>query len=115
MSTQDINEEVTKGIRNTVGIIDADEMAALLQVSHLTLTTWRWRRCGPPFIKVGKKIFYPLSEFATWIGDESARQNALHRTAKKRSPRANGGAKAPHRPQHQPLNTEPVFPHVAGR
>lgn len=104
MSTYETNEEATKVIRNAVGIIDADEMAALLQVSHLTLTTWRWRRCGPPFIKVGKKIFYPLSEFATWIGDESARQNAVHRTAKKRSPRANGSAK----PRLQPLNTAPI-------
>lgn len=71
--------ESARIIRKVVGVASADEMAATLQVSHKTLTTWRWRKRGPPFIKIGKKIFYPLRELATWIEGERTKQRAVPR------------------------------------
>ena len=34
------------------------EQAAYLGVCVPTLRTWRQRRCGPPWLKVGKKVVY---------------------------------------------------------
>ncbi|TMJ51928.1 MAG: helix-turn-helix domain-containing protein [Alphaproteobacteria bacterium] len=36
------------------------------QVSEGTLRNWRSRRIGPPFIKIGKAILYPLEELDRW-------------------------------------------------
>jgi hypothetical protein len=31
-----------------------------------TLRNWRAMRVGPPFIKIGKAVLYPLDELAAW-------------------------------------------------
>lgn len=37
------------------------ELAALWKLSHQTLTNWRHAGKGPPFIRVGARVLYPLS------------------------------------------------------
>lgn len=31
-----------------------------------TLRNWRAMRIGPPFVKIGKAVLYPISELDTW-------------------------------------------------
>lgn len=38
------------------------ETAERLRLSHGTLSNWRVQGCGPKFIKMGKKVLYPLAE-----------------------------------------------------
>ena len=57
-----------------VGLLTADEISSVLQVSTKTLTTWRWKRRGPPSIKLGKKVFYLMVDFAEWMKSEAAKQ-----------------------------------------
>jgi predicted DNA-binding transcriptional regulator AlpA len=63
-------------ICESVGLLTADEISDVLQVSTKTLTTWRWKRRGPPSIKLGKKVFYLLADFSKWMQDEAARQRS---------------------------------------
>lgn len=38
------------------------EVAARLRISPFTLAAWRIKGNGPRFIKLGRKILYPLAE-----------------------------------------------------
>lgn len=38
------------------------------QISEGTFCSWRSRRIGPSFIKVGKAVLYPLEELERWDG-----------------------------------------------
>jgi len=43
------------------------EVAAQVGVTLGTLVDWRFRRVGPPFIKVGKLVRYPLDALESWL------------------------------------------------
>jgi len=68
------HDQTARQVRGAVGIVNEDEMAAILQISHETLATWRTRRRGPPSIKLGKKVFYAVADFGEWVKEEVARQ-----------------------------------------
>jgi hypothetical protein len=44
-----------------------DEQAAALGLTVRTLRSWRQRGEGPPFVKVGKRVFYPIAGNAAWL------------------------------------------------
>lgn len=73
-SDQFSTDNVAKRFRSAVGLASEDEMAAMLQVSHETLATWRTKRRGPPHIKLGKKVFYCIADFSKWVMQEVERQ-----------------------------------------
>ncbi len=50
--------------------LTADEVSSILQISPSTLTGWRQKGEGPPFVKVGRKcVRYPEADLRTWVGD----------------------------------------------
>jgi hypothetical protein len=40
--------------------------AKKLGVSKGTLANWRWRKYGPPFLKIGRRIEYLDSDIEEW-------------------------------------------------
>lgn len=36
------------------------------QISTGTLENWRVQKIGPPFIKIGKAVLYPVAELDAW-------------------------------------------------
>lgn len=48
--------------------LDVQEVAARYngKVSIRTFNNWRTRGGGPPFTKVGGRVFYPLSKLIAW-------------------------------------------------
>jgi len=48
----------------TVGPAEAAERFG---VQRSTLDNWRWSGDGPPFIKVGGRVRYRLSDLADWL------------------------------------------------
>ena len=44
-----------------------DEAAAEVGQKKPTLRKWRAIGDGPPYVKIGRKIFYPRPELADWI------------------------------------------------
>jgi len=55
-------------------IVDQTEAAAALGLTNpRTLAAWRVRRCGPPFMKVGKRLVrYDLAEVMAWAAKRGA-------------------------------------------
>ncbi|OLL69857.1 hypothetical protein Ae168Ps1_6415c [Pseudonocardia sp. Ae168_Ps1] len=43
------------------------QIARALQVSTATLTRWRATGLGPPWIRAGRQIRYPVHSYNTWV------------------------------------------------
>jgi predicted DNA-binding transcriptional regulator AlpA len=43
-------------MKNEITMLDQNEVAEMLKVSPKTLEYWRYKGCGPRYIKVGKKL-----------------------------------------------------------
>jgi hypothetical protein len=52
--------------------LDPKQLALRWNVSSLTLKKWRWNGKGPDFLKLNKKIVYPIEDV---IEFEIARKN----------------------------------------
>lgn len=42
------------------------EAAGQLGVSKPTLANWRWRKYGPPYLKVGRRVEYRQDDVDAW-------------------------------------------------
>lgn len=62
--------------KNKSDLIDQNLAASLLGLGNpKTLAAWRYRRCGPPYRKIGaRNIRYSRSEVIAWM--DSQRQEA---------------------------------------
>lgn len=49
------------------GYLTDDEQARVLLLTPRTLRNWRRLGKGPPYVRVGKRIFYPLAGNAAWL------------------------------------------------
>ena len=47
--------------------LTSKELAVLLHISIATLKNWRKQGRGCPYIKVGRKILYELSDVKQWL------------------------------------------------
>lgn len=50
----------------TAPLVSAAEAAEHLGVTVQTLATWRWKKLGPPYRKVGRGVRYDLTEVDQW-------------------------------------------------
>ena len=48
-------------------LLTTTQTAALLNIRPKTLEQWRWRGCGPRFIKVGKNCRYRKDDLETYL------------------------------------------------
>lgn len=53
-------------------LITAEEAAPLLSVSVKTLEAWRAQKKGPPVVKIGRTVRYPVDKLRAWIKENSA-------------------------------------------
>jgi hypothetical protein len=44
----------------------ADEAAALLRISTVTLSRWRIEGAGPPYRKFGRRVVYASADLFAW-------------------------------------------------
>ena len=42
------------------------ELARRLHISERTLQRWRWKKKGPPYLKIGGRVVYRLSDIKAW-------------------------------------------------
>ena len=48
-------------------LLTTAETAEKLRIRRQTLEAWRMTGQGPKFIKMGRRVFYRLSDVETWI------------------------------------------------
>lgn len=53
--------------RQKLGLITPDELAETLKITVTTLQSWRCDGQGPEYIKLGKQVFYRLTDVKDWI------------------------------------------------
>ena len=53
--------------RNTVEIIEPPTLSSELHIPLATLAQWRYRKVGPPWIRVGRHIRYRRSDVEAWL------------------------------------------------
>lgn len=64
-------ESRTRALRNLMGLLTDEDVQALLMVSENTTQFWRTNRKGPPYCKLGNKVFYKVSDLEMWV-DQNA-------------------------------------------
>ena len=47
--------------------VDEHAAAARMGVSVKTLRTWRWRRIGVPYLKLGSRVVYDVADIDTFL------------------------------------------------
>ncbi|MCA9564820.1 MAG: helix-turn-helix domain-containing protein [Myxococcales bacterium] len=48
-------------------LVDTDRAAELMTLSPSTLTRWRGKGKGPPFVRLGSRVMYRVSDLEDWI------------------------------------------------
>lgn len=58
-----------ENLKDPVGtdLLDEARLAAKLDVSRSTLQSWRYRGCGPRFIKIGRLIRYRVADVDAYL------------------------------------------------
>ena len=58
---------------DTPGILDGyltrREAARELRLGVRTLDRWRSQNAGPPFVRVGHRVYYPADEMRVWVAN----------------------------------------------
>ena len=49
------------------------EAATYLGLSKRTLDTLAWKKKGPSFIRLGRKVLYPIEELDRWVEEQGVR------------------------------------------
>lgn len=57
-------------LRQDLGLLTEEELAAALDVRLSTLAGWRSRKEGPVFTRLGKRVFYRLDDVIEWIASQ---------------------------------------------
>jgi predicted DNA-binding transcriptional regulator AlpA len=52
-------------------LLTPEQVAAWLQVRVELLYKWRYSRCGPPSLKIGRYVRYREVDVAAWIEEQS--------------------------------------------
>lgn len=50
------------GVKLRGEMLTPKELAARWGKTTGTLATWRWRKCGPPFLTIGRAVLYALAD-----------------------------------------------------
>jgi predicted DNA-binding transcriptional regulator AlpA len=51
---------------DTDRFLTTNEAAELLKLAPVTLEQWRWRGCGPPFVRFGRAVRYRVTDVRAW-------------------------------------------------
>jgi excisionase family DNA binding protein len=54
-------------------LLTTDALAELLGVPKNTIYAWRYKRCGPPGIKVGRYVKYRRADVEKWLEQQMNR------------------------------------------
>jgi len=55
---------------DTISLVDDDEAAKRLLQKPSTLASWRATGRGPPFYKVGRRVFYHPRDLRDWLTEQ---------------------------------------------
>lgn len=63
--------EVGEQVGTEVILLTVDELAAYLCIPRSTLYAWKYKRAGPPVIRVGRHLRYRRSDVEAWLDERT--------------------------------------------
>lgn len=59
-------------VEGNLGLLTPKQLSVRIERTVETLCVWRRRRVGPPFVRRGGRIYYPLQTLVQWemLGDD---------------------------------------------
>jgi len=57
-------------------LLTTEDLAGELKMPVETVETWRWRRKGPAFLRIGRHVRYSRSDVDAWIARQRVEQGA---------------------------------------
>jgi Helix-turn-helix domain len=57
-------------------LVSPAQAAVHLHIKPETLTAWRHRGIGPPYLKVGRQVFYRRADLSEWLGAQRRQPSA---------------------------------------
>ena len=48
-------------------LLTTEQAAGMLKLGRRTLDNWRCDKVGPPFVRVGGKVFYRPADLVAWV------------------------------------------------
>lgn len=67
-----------KGLRDKLGLLHEQELAAALNVKVETLRVWRTHKIGPDFVRLGKAVFYRQKDIEDWVANQVVVTKRIH-------------------------------------
>jgi hypothetical protein len=58
-------------LKAQLGLLDESEVCALINMTLPSLRNQRFRMQGPPFTRIGRKVFYPLDKLRAYIAAQT--------------------------------------------
>jgi len=56
-------------------LLNTEEAATLLGISRHTMEDWRWKRLGPPWIRISKScVRYDLDALRLWLSEHTVEE-----------------------------------------
>jgi hypothetical protein len=55
-------------------LLRPEDVSAVLGAAPKTLANWRCERQGPPFIMIGRRVYYPLELLNDWLDRRAPKQ-----------------------------------------
>ncbi|MBI9078065.1 MAG: helix-turn-helix domain-containing protein [Desulfatibacillum sp.] len=59
---------------NESALLNQEQTAQFLNISHRTLEKWRWEGTGPRFCKIGRRAMYKPADLQSYV-DAQTRQS----------------------------------------
>lgn len=56
--------------------LNEQQAAELLSISVKTLQRWRWKKVGPEWCKLGKRVAYPKDKLINWAMSKSQKTSS---------------------------------------
>src|SRR5713101_4972874 len=72
------------GSAEAIALLSPTDVARLTGQAIGTLMNWRYRRIGPPFIKIGRKVWYDTQDLRAWIASRKQVTSDASETTKRK-------------------------------
>lgn len=73
--------EILDGMTMNAILLNTTEAAEVLRVAAITLHRWRNLGKGPPYIEMGRKVYYRRADLDRWIEEQQRQPQARVDTA----------------------------------
>lgn len=73
--------EISDGMTMNAILLNTAEAAEVLRIAAITLHRWRNSGKGPPYVEMGRKVYYRRTDLDRWVEEQQRQPQARVDTA----------------------------------